>query len=82
MVFNCTMCFNFILNQQFAETGSDERLLLELACNVVVEGGSLDTLREVLSVYPDHVATTPEDILMDTLRLLISHWQGNKVSYS
>ncbi|KAK4329181.1 hypothetical protein Pmani_000411 [Petrolisthes manimaculis] len=64
---------------RFAETGSDEALLTQLACSVVVEGGKLNTLGEVLSVYPDHVATTPEDVLMDTLRLLVSHWQGNKV---
>ncbi|KAK3865525.1 hypothetical protein Pcinc_028882 [Petrolisthes cinctipes] len=64
---------------RFAATGSDEKLLMKLACSVVVEGGNLNTLGEVLSVYPDHVATTPEDVLMDTLRLLVSHWQGNKV---
>ncbi|XP_069188396.1 NBAS subunit of NRZ tethering complex-like isoform X2 [Procambarus clarkii] len=61
---------------KFAQTGSSEPLLKELSCSVLMEGSSLDVLQEVLSVYPEGSTTTPEDVIMDTLRLLVSHWKG------
>ncbi|KAG7161625.1 Neuroblastoma-amplified sequence-like 2, partial [Homarus americanus] len=62
---------------RFAQTGSSESLLRELSCSVLLEGSSMAMLREVLSVYPDDSTTTPEDVIMDTLRLLLSHWKGH-----
>ncbi|XP_064078814.1 uncharacterized protein LOC135196168 isoform X1 [Macrobrachium nipponense] len=66
-------------SKKFALTGSSQGPLRELACGVLLEGSGLSILQEILSVYPEDTATTPEDVMMDTLHLLISHWKGEKI---
>ncbi|XP_071535636.1 NBAS subunit of NRZ tethering complex-like [Panulirus ornatus] len=63
--------------KRFAQTGSNEAQLRELASAVLLEGSSLDVLQEVLSVYPEDTNTTPEDVIMDTLRLLLGDWKDH-----
>lgn len=64
---------------RFALTGSSQGPLRELACGILLEGSGLSILQEILSVYPEDTATTPEDVMMDTLHLIISHWKGEKI---
>lgn len=46
-----------------------------MACEVLLEGGELEVLREVLAVFPEQAATTPEDIMVQTLKLLLGQWR-------
>ena len=46
-----------------------------MACGVLLEGGVLEELREVLAVFPEHAASTPEDIMVATLKLLLAQWR-------
>ncbi|KAK7075570.1 hypothetical protein SK128_017560 [Halocaridina rubra] len=63
---------------RFALTGSSQGPLRELACSVLLEKSGLDALQEILSVYPEDSVTTPEDVIMDTLRQLVAHWKREK----
>lgn len=46
-----------------------------MASGVLLEGGGLGVLREVLAVFPEQAATTPEDVILNTLRNLLQGWR-------
>ncbi|XP_063884000.1 NBAS subunit of NRZ tethering complex-like [Scylla paramamosain] len=61
--------------RRFAQTGGDEKELQCVACAVLLEGGELGLLQEVLAVFPEQAATTPEDIMVQTLKQLLAQWR-------
>lgn len=65
--------------RQFAMSGGSEEPLRALACRVLLEGSSTEVLQEVLSVYPEEAACTPEDVMLQALRIILNFWKNQNI---